>query len=354
MRGTLLDLRPMKTTYKTDARCLTAEKLTELRKRGVEAVQSGKPVKLVAEVLGVTRQAVFNWLALYRSGGWQALDAKKRGGRPRVITGLELNWLYDAVTLGDPAQMQFPFALWTSKLLCEALFRKFGIRLSKASMCRLLNQLGLSPQRPLWRAWQQDPASVEKWLKEEYPAIRRMAKKANGEIWFGDEAGVRSDFHQGTTWARKGQTPVVKTTGGRFGLNLVSAVNRKGAMRFMCVKGRVNASVAVEFMRRLLATAKKPVFLILDGHPAHKAAAVRAFVKKNERRLHVFYLPGYSPELNPDEWVWRNLKVHGTGRQSVSGPDHLFALVTKTMRSLLRRPAVIRSFFKDAGGGYAA
>ena len=328
----------MKPAHKSDARCLSAEKLTELRKRGVEAVQSGKPAKLVAEDLGVTRQALFNWLALYRAGGWQNLDASKRGGRPRLLTGLELNWLYNVVTLGNPEQLQqFPFALWTSKRLCEALFKKFGIRLSKASMCRLLSQLGLSPQRPLWRAWQQDPAAVEKWLKEEFPAIQRQAKKAKGEIWFGDEAGVRSDFHHGTTWARKGQTPVVKTTGGRFGLNLISAVNRRGAMRFMCVKGRVNAGVVVEFMRRLLSTTQRPVFLILDGHPAHKAKSVRTFAEKNKDRLHVFYLPGYSPDLNPDEWAWRNRKVHGTGRQSIEGPDHLLALVTKTMMSLQRR-----------------
>ena len=344
----------MNTTPSSDARCLTAEQLTELRKRGVKAVQGGMPVKHVAEALGVTRQAIFNWLALYRAGGWQRLDARKRGGRPSLITGKQLDWLYNAVTLGDPAQMQFPFALWTSKLLCEALFKKFGVRLSKASMCRLLNQLGLSPQRPLWRAWQQDPTAVEKWLKEEFPLIQRMAKKAKGEIWFGDEAGVRSDFHHGTTWARRGQTPVVKTTGGRFGLNLISAVNRKGAMRFTCVRGRVNAGVIVEFMRRLLSTTDKPVFLILDWHPAHKAAKVRAFVEKHNDRLHVFYLPGYSPDLNPDEWVWRSLKVHGTGRQSIAGPDQLHTLVTKTMRSLQRRPEVIRSFFKDAGGGYAA
>ncbi len=344
----------MKNTSKSDARRLTADQLTELRRRGVEAVQGGKPVKLVAEVLGVTRQALFNWLALYRAGGWQRLDAKKRGGRPKRITGEELKWLYDVVTLGDPAQLQFPFALWTSKLLCEALHKKFGIRLSKASMCRLLNQLGLSPQRPLWRAWQQDPESVAKWLEEDFPAIQREARKARGEVWFGDEAGVRSDFHRGTTWARKGRTPVVETTGARFGLNLVSAVNRKGAMRFMCVKGRVNSGVVVEFMRRLLSSTDRPVFLILDGHPAHKAAAVRAFAEKNKDRLRVFYLPGYSPDLNPDEWVWRNLKSHGVGRQSISGPDHLLSLVKKTMRSLQRRPKVIRSFFKQAGGGYAA
>lgn len=327
----------MKPAHKSDARCLSAEKLTELRKRGVEAVQSGKPAKLVAEDLGVTRQALFNWLALYRAGGWQNLDASKRGGRPRLLTGLELNWLYNVVTLGNPEQLQFPFSLWTSKRLREALFKKFGIRLSKASMCRLLSQLGLSPQRPLWRAWQQDPAAVEKWLKEEFPAIQRQAKKAKGEIWFGDEAGVRPDFHHGTTWARKGQTPVVKTTGGRFGLNLISAVNRMGAMRFMCVKGRVNAGVVVEFMRRLLSTTQRPVFLILDGHPAHKAKSVRTFAEKNKDRLHVFYLPGYSPDLNPDGWAWRNRKVHGTGRQSIEGPDHLLALVTKTTMSLQRR-----------------
>ncbi len=290
-------------------------------------------VQAVARTLNVSRQAVFNWLSLYRAGGWDRLDARKRGGRPRLVSAKVMEWIYDTVTLGSPEQLKLPIALWTSKLLCEALRKKFGIRLSKA--------------------WQQDPAAVERWLKKDFPAIRRAARKAGGEIWFGDEAGVRSDCHHGTTWGAKGRTPVVKTTGARFGLNLMSVVNRKGGMRFMCIEGRTTAGVVVEFLRRLLASTDKPVFLVLDGHPTHKSKAVQAFVEVNRERLHLYLLPGYSPDLNPDEWVWRNLKVHGVGRQSITGPDQMKSLVMREMRSMQRRPHLIQSFFRDAGGGYA-
>src|SRR5271157_6105905 len=162
---------------KTDARKLTYKELTELRKRGIFAVQDGQPATLVARVLGVQRSTLFGWLARYRRGGWDALDARKRGGRPPKLTAKMLAWIYDTVTTKDPRQMKFPFALWTSSMVAELVWRQFHIRLSKASVCRLLNQLGLSPQKPLWRAFQKDPERVEKWVKEEYPKTRALAQK---------------------------------------------------------------------------------------------------------------------------------------------------------------------------------
>ena len=172
-----------------DARKLSHDKLTELRRRAVTAVQNGESPEDVARVMVVNRASVYGWLALYRNGGWDNLDAKKRGGRKPKLDAKALRWIYQIVTLGNPNQLKMP----------AAIEKKFGIKLSKASVCRLLHQLGLSPQRPLWRAYQRDPQVVERWLKEDYPAIRAAARKAKGEVWFGDEAGVRSDAHSGTT-----------------------------------------------------------------------------------------------------------------------------------------------------------
>jgi transposase len=165
----------------------------------------------------------------------------------------------------------------------------------------LLNQLGLTPQRPVWRAYQQRPAEVQRWLDEEYPRIHRLAQKRKATIFFGDEAGVRSDHHAGTTWAIRGETPVVSSTGARFGLNLISAVSAQGELRFMTVNGRVGAKVFIEFLKRLLHNSERTIFLIVDGHPAHKAKIVARCVKSIKDRLHLFFLPPYSPELNPDE-----------------------------------------------------
>ena len=337
-----------------DARKLSHDKLTELRRRAVTAVQNGESPEDVARVMVVNRASVYGWLALYRNGGWDNLDAKKRGGRKPKLDAKALRWIYQTVTLGNPNQLKMPFVLWSAKLLAAAIEKKFGIKLSKASVCRLLHQLGLSPQRPLWRAYQRDPQVVERWLKEDYPAIRAAARKAKGEVWFGDEAGVRSDAHSGTTWAPKGQTPIVSTTGARFGLKVISAVNRRGALRFMCVEGKVNADVFIEYLGRLVESAGHPVYLVVDGHPTHKAAKTRKFVESTKGRLKLFFLPGYSPDLNPDELVWNNLKSQGTGKRAITGPDQLKKLVLGHLRSMQKNADLVRSFYRTPSTEYAA
>lgn len=337
-----------------DARKLSHDKLTEIRRRAVVAVQNGESPEDVARVMGVNRVTVYGWLSLYRSGGWDNLNARKRGGRKPKLDAHALQWIYKTVTLGNPNQMKMPFVLWSAKLLAVVIDKKLGVKVSKASVCRLLHQLGLSPQRPLWRAYQRDPKMVERWLKEEFPAIRAAAKRAKGEVWFADEAGVRSDAHSGTTWAPKGKTPIVSTTGARFGLNVISAVNRRGSLRFMCVEGKVNADVFIEFLKRLAASVDHPVFLVVDGHPTHKALKTRTFVESLAGKLKLFFLPGYSPDLNPDELVWNNLKSQGTGNRAITGPDQLKKLVVGHLRSMQKNPALVQSFYRTPSTEYAA
>lgn len=338
----------------TDARSLDRETLTELRKRAVSSVQEGQSPEDVAKALGVTRAAMYKWLALYRSGGWGALDAKKRGGRKPKLDGDKMRWIYDTVTSNNPLQLQFPFALWSAKMVGELIKSQFGIRYSKASVCRLLNQLGLTPQRPLRRAYQQSPERVQQWLEQTYPAIQKRAHKENARIFFADEAGVRSDHHAGTTWAQKGQTPVVSSTGARFGLNLISAVSAQGEFRFMTVEGRVNAGVFIDFLKRLVHNAERPVFLIVDGHAAHKAKKVERYVESLEGRLELFFLPPYSPELNPDECAWNDLKNNAIGRQQITDPESLKNEVIRFLRHLQKTPARVMGYFNTATTRYAA
>lgn len=340
--------------YKRDARRLDHKTLTELRKRAVGSVQEGQSPSDVARALGVTRAAVYNWLALYRHGGWGALDARKRGGRPPKLDGKAMAWIYKTVTSKNPLQLKFTFALWTSRMVGELIRQKYDIRLSKASVCRLLNQMGLTPQRPVWRAYQQRPEDVQRWLNEEYPRIRELAKKENAIIFFGDEAGVRSDHHAGTTWAPKGHTPVVSSTGARFGMNLISAVNAQGEFRFMVTKGRVGARVFIDFLKRLIYNARRPIFLIVDGHPSHKAKMVKNFVASLEGKLRLFYLPPYSPELNPDERVWNDLKNNSIGRKVITGPEELKREVVGNLRSIQKSPERVRSYFQNETTRYAA
>ncbi len=340
--------------HNNDARCLDHKTLSELRKRAVSSVQGGQAPPDVADAFGVTRAAVYGWLALYRRGGWSALDARKRGGRPPKLDGKTLAWVYRTVTSKNPLQLKFTFALWTARMVGELIRQETGVQLSKASVCRLLGQLGLTPQRPVWRAYQQRPEDVQRWLTREYPEIHALAKREKATIFFGDEAGVRSDHHAGTTWAPKGRTPVVSSTGARFGLNLISAVSAQGEFRFMVTNGRVGARVFVDFLKRLLHNADRPIFLIVDGHPAHKAVLVKQFVATLNGRLRLFFLPPYSPELNPDERVWNDLKNNSVGRKVIANPAELKRQVVGHLRSIQKSPDRIQGYFRNETTKYAA
>lgn len=337
----------------TDARKLTATELRTLRIRGVKAVQAGEHPDKVAVTLGVSRAAVFNWLSLYRSGGWQALEAKSRGGRKRKLSPEALQDIAAIVLNDDPRQHLFSFALWTLEFIQKIILQRHKVELSRYAISKILKQLGLSPQRPLWRAWQQDPKKVEAWLEDQYPQIKRRAKKLGAEIYFGDEAGVRSDGHAGTTWGIKGMTPIVKATGARFGLNVISAVSNRGKLRFMITEGTVGAAQFIEFLKRLLVGAANPVFLIVDGHPAHRSKMVKEFVAQSCGELELYNLPAYSPELNPDELVWKHLKNDVVGKQTVRDKSELRKLVDRTMRSIQKLPNLLRSFFQHPETRYA-
>jgi transposase len=337
-----------------DARRLDHRTLTELRKRAVSSVQNGESPEAVARALNINRATMYGWLARYRDGGWGNLDAHKRGGRPPKLDAKAIRWVYKTVTLKNPLQLKFTFALWTARMIGQAIFERFNVKLSKASVCRLLGQLGLTPQRPVWRAYQQRSEEVEKWLKEEYPRIRRLAQQKGAQIFFGDEAGVRSDHHAGTTWAKRGQTPVVSTTGARFGLNMISAVSAQGEFRFMVVKGRVGALRFLEFIKRLLHNAQRMIFLIVDGHPAHKAKLVTRFAESVKDRFRLFFLPPYSPELNPDERVWNDVKNNAVGRKAITSPKDLHGAVIGHLRLIQKSPHRVRSYFNNETTKYAA
>jgi len=337
-----------------DARKLDHKTLEAIRIRAVEQVQAGHSPEEVIKALGFTRGRIYEWLARYRSGGWHALKAKPLKGRPPRISGNQMKWIYNTVTRKNPLQLKFEFALWTRRMIRDLISEKFGIHLSLPSVGRLLAQLGLTCQKPLMRAFQQNPSLVEHWLREEYPRIQAKAKRIGAEIFFADEAGIRSDFHSGKTWAPRGQTPIIKVTGARFGFNMLSAVSPKGNMRFMVVDGRVASKQFCEFLRRLCVRAARPIFLILDGHPVHRSAKVKKVVESMKGKLQLFFLPPYSPELNPDEFVWNEVKNNGIGRMSLSGPEDMKRKVVDYLKNMQRFPELIRSFFHAPTTLYAA
>lgn len=338
-----------------DARKLSHGTLEEMRRRAVISVQEGQSPELVGQALGLNRTTIYDWLARYRRGGWDALKAKPLTGRPPKLDGKKLRWIYKTVTQKNPMQLKFQFALWTREMVAALIRKRYGVTLAANSVGRLLAQLGITAQKPLHRALERDEALVQKWLKTEYPKIRKMAQNNGAEIYFGDAAHMRSDHHAGRTWGKKGETPVVESTGARYRLSLISAITSKGHMRFMIKeKGGVNASVFIEFLKRLLVGAKRTIFLIVDRGPAHRAKKTRAFVATLGGKLKLFFLPPYSPDRNPDELVWKHLKADTVGRMVTTNKVDFKGNVASSMRKLQNNPEKIRSFFQKPSLKYAA
>ncbi|MEX2551106.1 MAG: IS630 family transposase, partial [Nitriliruptoraceae bacterium] len=210
------------------------------------------------------------------------------------------------------------------------------------------------PQRPVWLATQQNPDAVEAWKSETFPQIRAEAAASGGTVWFADEAGVRSDYHAGTTWAPVGKTPVVKSTGSRHSVNMISAVAPDGSLRFSTYTGRFTSTEFIDFCKRLLHDADGPVFLVVDGHPTHRSKATKRFVGSTDGRLRLYLLPGYSPQLNPDEWVWTGVKAAKIGRAGITSQDDLRTKAISALRRLQKMPHLVRGFFGDPHLAYIA
>ena len=256
----------------TDGRKIGPKAMEEIRTRAVERVQAGESPEVVIKTLGFSRACIYNWLARYRSGGWHALRTGHRSGRPTKLSGRQMQWIFKTVKDKDPRQLKFDFALWTRAMIADVIKKQFGIKLSLASVSRLLAQLGLSCQKPLYRAYQRNPDLVEQWKQVAFPKIQKRAKKEGATIYFQDESGIRSDFHAGTTWAPKGKTPIIEATGARFGLNMVGAITPKGQLQFMIVEGSVNSSKIIEFLKRLMhGHANKVFFGTAIRHTSQKS-----------------------------------------------------------------------------------
>lgn len=331
---------------KNDGRKLSKKTKEEIRIRAVQRVQAGESPEVVIKALGYTRTVIYRWLEKYAYGGYDALRSTSAPGKVPKLNAKQLRILYNVIVDKTPDQLKFPFALWTRDLVREYIFQKFKVSLSGVSVSRLLAKMGLSPQKPLMRAYQQNETIVKTWITKEFPAIKKLAKREKADIFFGDEAGVRSDDHIGTTWAPIGKTPIVKTTGARFGVNIISAINPRGEMEFMITKGKFNSDVFIEFLQKLLRYKRKKIFLIVDGHPTHKAKKVTEFVNENKDKLRIFILPPYSPELNPDELVWNTLKQN-IGRKKVSGPDDLLSKVVDFLNTMVADMSLVASFFRE-------
>ena len=319
----------------------------------VAAVHRGESIPTVARVFGIGESTLFEWLARYRQGGKPALRDGARSGRKKKLSAAMIRWLYQAITMKDPMQFQFDFCLWTLKIICGVIKKQFGITLSRASVSRLLNHMGLSPQRPLYQAAQQKPQDVDTYLKTEYPKIREEAKRRGAQIFFVDEAAFRSDHHSGTTWAAVGQTPVIVEHRGRFGAKAISAVSAQGKMYFRTFEGSMNERGFIDFLKKLRRDAGGPIIVIADCASYHKSKGVREYCQANAAEVEVKLLPVRSPELNPDEQVWNQAKKT-LGKIIIENKKEMKKQLLKVMRSIQKKAQLIKSFFKLPSTIYAS
>lgn len=339
-----------------DARKLSPEAQEALRKRAVDAVNHGMSQTEAAKVFGVSRASVSTWMKLSRQDGLKALNSKPRGRPPgKQLEPWQCAQVVRTVIDHCPDQVKLPWALWTREAVGQYIKNHFGVKLSRWTVGRYLADWDLTPQKPAKRALQQNPEAVKQWLETDYPAIRDQAREEKAEIHWGDEAGFRSDHQSGTTWGLKGHTPVVASTGARFSINMISTVNNRGLLRFMIFKGRFASAVFIKFLDRLIKSTERKVFLIVDNHSVHRSKAVKEWAAESDHAkwLRLFYLPSYSPELNPDEYLNNDVKSNAVGRKRAATKAELEKNVRSSLQSTQRRPEKVKSFFKAKYVRYA-
>jgi len=344
----------MLTAMKRDGRKVSHAALEEMRLVALARMREGESPAQVSASFGLHRTWAYKVRAKAsgRGRGARVLRSTTGTGRPRTLTGKQERQLFIWINGKNPRQYGFDFALWTRALVQALIQEKFNARLSLASVGTLLARLGLTPQKPLQRAYQRDAVAVARWQQETFPAIARQARQEHAEIYFWDESGFRADAVQGRTWAAKGQTPVVSVPGQRQSISAASAVNSKGGFWFSTYKGGLNGEGFVGLLSKLMKHRRKPLHLVLDNLPAHKTAAVRTYVAGLGGKLTLHFLPGYAPDLNPDELVWRHAKRTGVARSPLRAGEQLVDRVQAQLTDIASKPALIRSFFKHPSVAY--
>lgn len=338
-----------------DGRALSPTAKEVIRIKAVEAVLSGKKQMEAAKTFGITARAVNNWMRLHKEGGAKALKSRKVG-RPKggKLKAWQCAKIAKVVVDRNPDQLKLPFYLWTREAVGSLIERKFDIRLSVWTVGRYLKRWGFTPQKPIRQAFEQDSAEVKKWLKQEYPRIKSRAKREKAEIYWGDEMGLRSDHAVGQTYGLRGKTPVVPGTGQRFGCNMISAITNRGHLNFMVFKARFRTNIFIDFLRRMTRQLKRKFYIIIDRHPVHVSARVKRWIKKQAGHLRVFYLPKYSPDLNPDEMLNNDVKGNAVGRRRARYQEELIANVRGYLRSRQKQPGIVKKYFDKPSVSYAA
>jgi len=338
---------------KLDNRSLDHKELEHMRLLAVDRVLAGEKPSAVAKSLGLYRTSIYKWLRAERKSGRQALKSTTAKGPTPKLTAAQQRQVRRWIVGKAPRQYGFDFGLWTRRIIAEMIHDRFGVSLTLPSIGRLLTTLDITPQKPLRRAYERDEKEIRHWVETKYPDLKKRAKKRGAEIFFLDEVGVRSDSALGRSYGLKGRTPVVKTSGQRQKINAISAGNAKGAFWYKVYSGMLTAALFIVMLQDLLKGRQKPILLVVDGLPAHKAKAVAKYVQSTKGRLELHFLPPYAPDLNPDEFVWSHLKQNGTSKKPLRKNEALRERVEQDLAAIKANRKLVQSFFKAPSVSYA-
>jgi transposase len=338
-----------------DGRTLDHKTLEHIRIQAVRRViEDGERPSEVIKSFGLCRTTIYPWLREFKDAGWNALVESIAQGREARLSDQQKQRVKRWILGKDPRQYGFEFGLWSRRIVQQLIAEKFGVELCLTSVGKLLASLDITPQKPLRRAYERDPELVELWLKETYPQLRKRAKKLGAKLFFLDEAGFQSDPPLGRTYGLKGKTPVVTTSGQRQSINVISAVNARGEFWAATYDGKLNAESFVLFLRNFMKGRSGKVFLVVDGHPSHKAKLVTRYLDGLGGRLELHRLPAYAPDLNPDEFVWSHMKNNGVSKKPLKQNESLRDRVEEDLLKIKANRKLVRSFFGAPSVVYAS
>lgn len=341
--------------WMNDARKIPDEAMSYIREMAVRAIEEEEfSPESVAEVFHISRTAIYAWLRRYRDGGCPALETQKPAGTSSDVTESMENWLGDIVLGSSPQDFGYETALWTRDILAEILGDEFDLEIAGSTVGKHLRKMGFSYQKPWFQARERDPDKVEHFLNDTFPRIQRLAEKISADIGFEDEAGAGLQTHSGRTWGKAGITPEVAVSSKHGGFNLLSMVTGDGVLRFSIKEGKINSERYIEFLSDLIGRRKRPLILIADRARFHYSSKVREFVRSHREKIRMYFLPPYSPEMNPSEQVWNDLKDKKIGRMAIKTTAELKRALYSIMRGLQHHVTKVRSFFDLPDTKYAA
>jgi transposase len=341
---------------KPDARFLKPTTQNYLRQQAIRLRAEGKRIVEIADYLGVHRNTVSGWWQQYQEVGEAALEQEPRGhklGEGRTLSPRQEIEIQQQMREQFPDELGIDSALWTRQSVQSLIEQVSGVFMPIRTVGEYLKRWGFTPQKPLKRAYEQDPQAVKAWLESEYPAIRERAHQEAAEIAWGDESGLRSDAQVGRGYAPMGETPEIRLNTQRARVNYIASISNQGAVRFMLYTQKLTAQVFVTFLERLIDKRTRKLLWIVDRHPVHRSQFVRQWLEQHHNQLQLLYLPPYSPQLNPAEYLNCDVKQGVHSKPPTRNQNQLKRRVLSHLRKLQKLPRRIIKYFEHPFIAYA-